>query len=81
MQALHPGWALFLLYGLKDYPRTVILYLYMFEYETVFLPFIHIVCPVSEEAPRYDFTHQVNITLNIDCIDSDQPKNCSLKST
>ena len=61
LQALHPGWALFLLYGLKDFPRTMFLYLYLFEYETMFVPFIHVVCPLSEAAPKYDFTSPVSV--------------------
>lgn len=55
-KALNPGWALFLLYGMKDFPRTMFVYLYFFEYETMFVPFIHVVCPMSENAPRYDFS-------------------------
>ncbi|WAQ96236.1 BFAR-like protein [Mya arenaria] len=56
-KALYPGWALLLLYGMKDYPRSSLLFLYFFHYETMFLPFVHVVCPVSEDAPKYDFTH------------------------
>lgn len=56
-KALNPGWAIFLLYGMKDFPRSTLLYLYMFEYDTMFLPFAHIVCPISDDVPRYDFTY------------------------
>jgi len=48
---------------MKDFPRTTLLYLYMFEYQTMFLPFVHVVCPVSEDAPKYDFTDIVSWTL------------------
>ncbi|KAH3734715.1 bifunctional apoptosis regulator-like isoform X2 [Dreissena polymorpha] len=54
-KSLYPGWALLLLYGMKDYPRSSLMYLYFFEYETMFLPFVHVVCPTSEGAPKYDF--------------------------
>ena len=63
-QALNPGWALFLLYGMKDFPRTMFVYLYFFEYETMFVPFIHVVCPMSENAPRYDFSSTVSSFQN-----------------
>ncbi|XP_045213224.2 bifunctional apoptosis regulator-like [Mercenaria mercenaria] len=56
-KSLNPGWALFLLYGMKDFPRSTLLYLYFVEYETMFLPFAHVVCPISEDVPKYDFTH------------------------
>ena len=39
------------------------LYLYMFEYESMFVPFIHVVCPLSENAPKYDFTSPVSIII------------------
>ena len=29
----------------------------------MFLPFVHVVCPVSEDAPKYDFTDIVSWTL------------------
>ncbi|KAL4240977.1 hypothetical protein ACF0H5_001759 [Mactra antiquata] len=56
-KALNPGWALFLVYGMKDFPRTTLLYLYLFEHDSMFLPFAHVVCPLSEDGPRYDFTY------------------------
>lgn len=55
-KALYPGWALFLLYGLKDYPRSSLMYLYFFQHDAMFLPFVHIVCPIMEVGPKYDFT-------------------------
>ncbi|XP_062999422.1 bifunctional apoptosis regulator [Elgaria multicarinata webbii] len=48
-KAVHPGKALFLLYALKSSPRLTLLYLYLFDYTDVFLPFIHTICPVQEE--------------------------------
>ena len=65
-QSLNPGWALFLLYGMKDFPRSTLLYLYFMEYETMFLPFAHVVCPILEDVPKYDFTHSVSFLANID---------------
>uniref|UniRef100_A0A8D0BDI6 Bifunctional apoptosis regulator n=1 Tax=Salvator merianae TaxID=96440 RepID=A0A8D0BDI6_SALMN len=48
-KAVLPGKSLFLLYALKSSPRLSMLYLYLFDYTDVFLPFIHTVCPVQEE--------------------------------
>jgi len=45
---------------MKDYPRSTLAFLYMFHYDTMFLPFAHVVCPISPEAPKYDFTDVVN---------------------
>ena len=44
-QALYPGWSLFLSYGLKDFPRCAMLYLYLFSYEDSFLPMLHTTVP------------------------------------
>ena len=46
-QSLHPGYALFLLFGIKDYPRLTFMYLYLFDYYNMFMPFVHRTC--SEE--------------------------------
>ncbi|XP_008120630.2 bifunctional apoptosis regulator isoform X1 [Anolis carolinensis] len=48
-KAVHPGKSLFLLYALKSSPRLTMLYLYLFDYTDVFLPFIHTICPAEEE--------------------------------
>ncbi|XP_033748862.1 bifunctional apoptosis regulator-like [Pecten maximus] len=47
-KSLHPGLAMLLLYGMKDYPRTTILFIYLFEYDSVFIPFVHNTCIDSE---------------------------------
>ncbi|XP_072320185.1 bifunctional apoptosis regulator-like [Eucyclogobius newberryi] len=44
-KAAYPGTALFLLYALKRSPRLALLYLYLFEYSDIFLPFLHTCCP------------------------------------
>ncbi|XP_066516485.1 bifunctional apoptosis regulator-like isoform X2 [Hoplias malabaricus] len=44
-KAVNGGKSLFLLYALKDSPRLTILYLYLFDYDDTFLPFIHTCCP------------------------------------
>lgn len=46
---MHPGKSLLLLYALKSSPRLTMLYLYLFDYDDVFLPFIHTICPVQDE--------------------------------
>ncbi|KAL3877200.1 hypothetical protein ACJMK2_034941 [Sinanodonta woodiana] len=46
-KALYPGWSLILLYGLKDFPRSVFVYLYFYQYDTKFLPFMHATCSPS----------------------------------
>ncbi|KAJ7306037.1 hypothetical protein JRQ81_010403 [Phrynocephalus forsythii] len=48
-KAVHPGKSLFLLYALKSSPRLTMLYLYLFDYNEVFLPFLHTICPTQEE--------------------------------
>ncbi|XP_052069767.1 bifunctional apoptosis regulator-like [Mytilus californianus] len=47
-KSIHPGYALFLLYGIKDYPRLTILYFYWYDYYNMFLPFVHFTCPAEE---------------------------------
>ncbi|KAJ0033124.1 hypothetical protein NQD34_000231 [Periophthalmus magnuspinnatus] len=49
-KAAYPGMSLFLLYSLKRSPRLTLLYLYLFEYSNMFLPFLHTCCPAM--APR-----------------------------
>ncbi|OWF39731.1 bifunctional apoptosis regulator-like [Mizuhopecten yessoensis] len=49
-KSLHPGLAMLLLYGMKDYPRTTILFMYLFEYDNIFIPFVHYTCMDSEES-------------------------------
>uniref|UniRef100_A0A3B4ACE9 RING-type domain-containing protein n=1 Tax=Periophthalmus magnuspinnatus TaxID=409849 RepID=A0A3B4ACE9_9GOBI len=44
-KAAYPGMSLFLLYSLKRSPRLTLLYLYLFEYSNMFLPFLHTCCP------------------------------------
>nr|KAG5710412.1 hypothetical protein BaRGS_022230 [Batillaria attramentaria] len=44
-KALYPGRALFLVYALKDFPRTTMLFLYFYDYEDSFLPFLHTTAP------------------------------------
>ncbi|KAJ6655933.1 hypothetical protein lerEdw1_004518 [Lerista edwardsae] len=48
-KAVHPGKSLLLLYALKSSPRLALLYLYLFDYADVFLPFIHTICPLQEQ--------------------------------
>ncbi|XP_033022916.1 bifunctional apoptosis regulator [Lacerta agilis] len=48
-KAVNPGKSLFLLYALKSSPRLTMLYLYLFDYTDVFLPFLHTICPVQDE--------------------------------
>nr|XP_022315080.1 bifunctional apoptosis regulator-like isoform X1 [Crassostrea virginica] len=50
-KAMNPGRSLFLIYGMKDFPRTTILYLYFFEYDEIFLPFLHSTYPENTELP------------------------------
>ncbi|XP_050394716.1 bifunctional apoptosis regulator [Patella vulgata] len=47
-KSIYPGRSLFLLYGLKDFPRTTLLYLYLYKYEEVFLPFLHYTIPADD---------------------------------
>ncbi|KAH9504075.1 hypothetical protein Btru_067679 [Bulinus truncatus] len=39
-KALYPGRSLFLVYGMKDFPRTCILYIWMYFYDDMFIPFV-----------------------------------------
>ncbi|XP_071796590.1 bifunctional apoptosis regulator-like [Asterias amurensis] len=48
-KSLHRGLSTFLLYAVKEFPRITIYSMYMFYYEDVFLPFIHITCPGSHK--------------------------------
>ncbi|XP_067247306.1 bifunctional apoptosis regulator-like isoform X2 [Chanodichthys erythropterus] len=40
----NPGMTLFLLVSLRNFPRLTLLYLYLFDYDDAFLPFIQTVC-------------------------------------
>uniref|UniRef100_A0A672KZ76 RING-type domain-containing protein n=1 Tax=Sinocyclocheilus grahami TaxID=75366 RepID=A0A672KZ76_SINGR len=42
---------LFLLISLRNFPRLTLLYLFLFDYEDTFLPFIHTSCPATPDAP------------------------------
>uniref|UniRef100_A0A671NB54 Uncharacterized protein n=1 Tax=Sinocyclocheilus anshuiensis TaxID=1608454 RepID=A0A671NB54_9TELE len=42
---------LFLLISLRNLPRVTLLYLFLFDYEDTFLPFIHTSCPATPDAP------------------------------
>ncbi|XP_050959485.1 bifunctional apoptosis regulator [Labeo rohita] len=48
---LYLGKTLFLLISLRNFPRLTLLYLFLFNYEDVFLPFIHTCCPATPDAP------------------------------
>ncbi|XP_061175304.1 bifunctional apoptosis regulator-like [Saccostrea echinata] len=50
-KALNPGRSLFLVYGIKDFPRTTMLYIYLFEYDEIFLPFLHSTFPENTDIP------------------------------
>ncbi|KAK3586569.1 hypothetical protein CHS0354_001155 [Potamilus streckersoni] len=62
-KALYPGWAMFFVYGLRDFPRTVFVYLYFFQYNDTFLPFLHDTCSLSSIA---DSDLQSHTVLNSD---------------
>ena len=56
-KAAKPGTALLLLWGLKSLPRhTIFLYMLIFDYDSILLPFVHITCPLvadrDENIPR-----------------------------
>ncbi|CAM4557629.1 unnamed protein product [Leuciscus chuanchicus] len=44
-KATNLGKSLFLQFGLREFPRLTFLYLYLFDYQDTFLPFIHTCCP------------------------------------
>ncbi|XP_076455812.1 bifunctional apoptosis regulator-like isoform X2 [Babylonia areolata] len=44
-RALYPGRCLYLSQGLKDIPRLTAVYLWLFHYEDIFLPFLHTTVP------------------------------------
>ncbi|XP_077172988.1 bifunctional apoptosis regulator isoform X2 [Paroedura picta] len=48
-KAVHPSKAVFLLYALKSSPRLTLLYLYLFDYTDLFLPFLHTICPEPDQ--------------------------------
>ncbi|ROL08896.1 Bifunctional apoptosis regulator [Anabarilius grahami] len=49
----NPGMTLFLLVSLSNFPRLTLLYLYLFDYDVTFLPFIETVCP--SDKPQQDW--------------------------
>ena len=50
-KAAKPGTALLLLWGLKSLPRhTILLYMLVFDYDAIFLPFVHITCPLVADS-------------------------------
>nr|XP_054762929.1 bifunctional apoptosis regulator-like isoform X2 [Lytechinus pictus] len=57
-KALHQGLSTFLSYTVREFPRLTMTGMYMFYYEDVFLPFIHLVCPA-----RSDVAGEANIIV------------------
>ncbi|XP_048015142.1 bifunctional apoptosis regulator-like [Megalobrama amblycephala] len=51
---LHLGKTLFLLLSLRRFPRLTLLYLFLFDYDDTFLPFIHTSCPAQTTAATQD---------------------------
>ncbi|ROL08897.1 Bifunctional apoptosis regulator [Anabarilius grahami] len=51
---VNPGMTLFLLVSLRNFPRLTLLYLYVFDYDDAFLPFIKTVCASKKplDAPK-----------------------------
>ncbi|XP_051747983.1 bifunctional apoptosis regulator-like isoform X2 [Ctenopharyngodon idella] len=49
---VNPGMTLFLLISLRNFPRLTLLYLYLFDYDVTFLPFIQTVCPSNKPQDR-----------------------------
>ncbi len=47
VQDLNLGKTLFLLLSLRRFPRLTLLYVFLFDYEDTFLPFIHSSCPAQ----------------------------------
>ncbi|KAK0053140.1 bifunctional apoptosis regulator [Biomphalaria pfeifferi] len=48
-KALYPGRSLFLVYGMKDFPRTCLLYLWMYFYDEMFISFVKTTTHSSED--------------------------------
>jgi len=49
-KAAKPGTALLLLWGLKSLPRhTILIYMLIFDYDSILLPFVHITCPLVSD--------------------------------
>ncbi|CAM4460163.1 unnamed protein product [Leuciscus chuanchicus] len=48
---LNLGKTVFLLMGLRSCPRLTLLYLFLFDYQHTFLPFIHTACPATQDRP------------------------------
>ncbi|KAF4117986.1 hypothetical protein G5714_000037 [Onychostoma macrolepis] len=48
---LYLGKTLFLLIALRNVPRLTLLYMFLFDYEDTFLPFIHTSCPATADRP------------------------------
>ncbi|XP_051994020.1 bifunctional apoptosis regulator-like [Xyrauchen texanus] len=53
-KAANFGKSLFLLIGLRDFPRLTLLYMYLFDYDDTFLPFIHTCCPAHTNNTEQD---------------------------
>ncbi len=63
-QDMHIGWAMFLLYSFRSYPRLTLFYMYWFAYEDSFLPFIHVTSPVLSDLSEVClYTHKVGFCL------------------
>ena len=60
-QAANRAKALFLLFGLRQFPRTMLLYLYFFDYHEILLPFLHQTCKLNaaDSLPPIDPVTQV----------------------
>ena len=50
-KAAKPGTSLLLLWGLKSLPRhTILLYMLLFNFDSILVPFIHITCPLVTDS-------------------------------
>ncbi|GFO16029.1 bifunctional apoptosis regulator [Plakobranchus ocellatus] len=51
-KAVYPGRSLFLAFSMKDFPRTSLLYMYIYFYDDMFLPFVRITTGSGKNEPK-----------------------------
>lgn len=51
-KSIFPGRSLFLAFGMKDFPRSCLLYMYMYFYDDMFLPFVRTSTGSDDTAPQ-----------------------------
>ncbi|KAK3796460.1 hypothetical protein RRG08_009237 [Elysia crispata] len=63
-KAIYPGRSLFIAFSMKGFPRSSLLYMYMYFYDDMFLPFVRTSTFSDSNKPQQKYTQVEDITFN-----------------